>query len=145
MTQYYPNSLFSGGVLAWSLSLTLITAQLVPEQTHEPASVNLSVGSLPNGTVSPYLSTMSIVYAWAPDSAGYSNGTIARWAQANHVNTVRFPAGMASYWNWENPSGCVGKIGANICCIKYVYLKFCFFFVDTWAGPLWTRNGPRRI
>ena len=50
---------------------------------------------------------MSLVYVWAPDAA-YENGTMAAWAKVNHLNTARFPAGMASYWNWENPSGFMG-------------------------------------
>ena len=78
---------------------------------HPPAPANIALGltdptSL--GTVSPYLASMSLVYAWAPDAAGYANGTIAQWANAHHINTARFPAGMASYWNWENPSGAMG-------------------------------------
>lgn len=51
---------------------------------------------------------MSLVYAWAPDRA-YSNGTMAAWAKSNHLHTARYPAGMASYFNWENPTGQMGN------------------------------------
>ena len=28
------------------------------------------------------------------------------------LNTARYPAGMTSYWNWENPSGYMGEAAA---------------------------------
>jgi hypothetical protein len=95
--------------------MTLLHAVLYLSAALQPAAplnVTLSidaagVGAL--GTVSPFLASMSIVYAWAPNAAGYANGTIARWANEHHLNTARYPAGMASYWNWENPSGMMGE------------------------------------
>eukprot|EP01048_Picozoa_sp_COSAG05_P021490 COSAG05_NODE_3970_length_1744_cov_4.354407_1_plen_495_part_10 len=73
-----------------------------------PALVSIVVSNEPSWTVSPYLASMSLVYAWAPDAA-YKNGTMAKWAAQHRLNTARFPAGMASYWNWEEPSGLMGK------------------------------------
>jgi hypothetical protein len=71
-----------------------------PGPAPRPVVVNLSVASRPSWTVSPWLATMSLVYCWAPDAAGYKNGTMARWANTHRFNTARFPAGTASYWNW---------------------------------------------
>jgi hypothetical protein len=51
---------------------------------------------------------MSLVYSWAPDAI-YKNGTIAEWAKRNKLATARYPAGEASYYNWENPSGTMGN------------------------------------
>ena len=45
--------------------------------------------------ISPYLASMSLVYAWAPDAA-YKNGTMAAWARRHRLHTARFPAGMAA-------------------------------------------------
>jgi len=59
-------------------------------------------------TISPYLASMSLVYAWAPDAV-YKNGSIAEYAKQHRVATARYPAGMASYWNWENPTGIMGQ------------------------------------
>jgi hypothetical protein len=50
--------------------------------------------------------------AWAPDAA-YDNGTMASWARAHRLNTARYPAGMAAYWNWEAPSGMMGVSSLN--------------------------------
>jgi hypothetical protein len=57
--------------------------------------------------ISPYLATMSLVYSWAPDAI-YKNGSMANWAKQNKLATARYPAGEASYYNWENPSGLMG-------------------------------------
>lgn len=98
----------------------------------KPAVVELSVSSTAAWNISPYLASMSLVYAWAPDAA-YGNGTMAQWARSHHINTARYPAGMASCacdricvllalhsdclterwssctdWNWEAPSGMMG-------------------------------------
>jgi len=50
---------------------------------------------------------MSFVYAWAPDKV-YQNGSVAAYARSIGVTTARYPAGQASYWDWENP---IGKMG----------------------------------
>ena len=67
----------------------------------------------PTRTISPYLASMSLVYAWAPDvvygNASRPNSTMAMWARAHKLRTARYPAGEASYWNWEDPSGAMGK------------------------------------
>jgi hypothetical protein len=78
-----------------------------PPPAPRPDVVEVSVAAQSSWTVSPYLASMSLVYAWAPDAA-YKNGTMAEWARHHHINTARFPAGMASYWNWEEPSGYMG-------------------------------------
>ena len=74
--------------------------------------VSATIGA-PLRTISPYLASMSLVYAWAPDAvygnATYRNATLRDWALANRLRTARYPAGMASYWNWEDPSGAMGK------------------------------------
>ena len=72
------------------------------------------MSSVSSRVVSPYLASMSIVYAWAPDRA-YANGTIGAWAKEHKLNTARYPAGMAAYWNWEVPSGYMGvaSLGGN--------------------------------
>ena len=31
------------------------------------------------------------------------------WSKSNGLVTARYPAGMASYWNWEDPSGTMGQ------------------------------------
>jgi hypothetical protein len=67
----------------------------------------MTVAETPAWVISPYLASMSLVYAWAPDAA-YSNGTMAQWARSHRINTARYPAGMAAYWNWEAPSGMMG-------------------------------------
>jgi len=69
--------------------------------------VDVQITSKPQWRISEYLSSMSLVYAWAPDSV-YSNGSMATWASTNRVTTARYPAGMASYWNWEQPTGRMG-------------------------------------
>jgi hypothetical protein len=66
------------------------------------------VNATPGAPISPFLSTYSLVYAWAPDAV-YQNGTLAEWARVNRVATARYPAGMASYFNWENPTGQMGN------------------------------------
>ena len=72
------------------------------------ATVGITVTNDAAFHISPYLASMSLVYAWAPDVA-YSNGTMAAWASAHGIATARYPAGMASYWNWQDPSGIMGK------------------------------------
>jgi hypothetical protein len=69
-----------------------------PPPAPRPDVVLLRVSGTSTRRISPYLASMSIVYAWAPDRAGYANGTIGRWAARHHLNTARFPAGMAAYW-----------------------------------------------
>ena len=32
---------------------------------------------------------------------GKSNMTMSDWSKSNGLATARYPAGMASYWNWE--------------------------------------------
>lgn len=63
--------------------------------------------------ISPYLASMSLVYSWAPDSVygnkTHPNSTMTRWARQRGIATARYPAGQASYWNWEDPSGAMGK------------------------------------
>lgn len=63
--------------------------------------------------ISRYLSSMSLVYAWAPDmvygNSTYQNTTVAEWARSHGLASARYPAGMASYYNWEDPSGTMGK------------------------------------
>ena len=79
-----------------------------------PAGV---VTALINGvalwTISPYLASMSLVYSWAPDvvygNSSYRNDTMVKWARAHRLSTARYPAGEASYFNWEDPSGAMGK------------------------------------
>ena len=39
----------------------------------------------------------------------YQNRTTAEMARSAGVATARYPAGMASYYNWEDPSGTMGK------------------------------------
>lgn len=80
-----------------------------PPPSPPPAHVSATVESVPAWTISRWLATMSLVYCWAPDAAGYANGSIASWAKATKMTTARFPAGTASYWNWENPSGYMGQ------------------------------------
>eukprot|EP00041_Stephanoeca_diplocostata_P035070 m.1224826 g.1224826 ORF g.1224826 m.1224826 type:complete len:595 (+) comp24627_c0_seq9:70-1854(+) len=72
--------------------------------------VNITVSRrTPNDqwVISHYLAAMSFVYCWAPDRV-YSNGTMVQWARKNNVATARYPAGTASYWDWEHPSGNMG-------------------------------------
>ena len=85
-----------------------------PAPAPRPDVVEVSVAAQSSWTVSPYLASMSLVYAWAPDAA-YKNGTMAKWAKHHRLNTARYPAGMASYWNWEEPSGYMGvtSLSAN--------------------------------
>ena len=49
----------------------------------------------------------------APDAvygnASRPNATMTDWARANRLTTARYPAGEASYWNWEDPSGVMGR------------------------------------
>ena len=63
--------------------------------------------------ISPYLASMSLVYSWAPDAvygnASRPNSTMADWARKHHLATARYPGGEASYWNWEDPSGVMGR------------------------------------
>ena len=40
---------------------------------------------------------------------GKSNTTMSDWSKSNGLVTARYPAGMASYWNWEDPSGTMGQ------------------------------------
>ena len=40
---------------------------------------------------------------------GNSNTTMSDWSKSNGLVTARYPAGMASYWNWEDPSGTMGE------------------------------------
>ena len=89
-----------------------------PPPVPPPSSVLLSVGAICKWTISPYLASMSLVYAWARDAAGYKNGTIATWATENRLETARYPAGMASYWNWESPSGEMGNSSLSADWIK---------------------------
>ena len=77
--------------------------------------IGLYVDASQPRAISPYLATMSIVYAWAPDamygvnaSVG-ANDTMAAWARSNNVAAVRYPGGQASYCNWEDPSGIMGQ------------------------------------
>ena len=76
------------------------------------ATVDLSIGA-PTHTISPYLASMSLVYSWAPDAvygnASRPNSTMVDWARLHRLHTARYPAGEASYWNWEDPSGAMGK------------------------------------
>ncbi len=85
-----------------------------PPPAPRPDVVTLTVAAQSSWTVSPYLASMSLVYAWAPDAA-YKNGTMAEWARQHRLNTARYPAGQASYWNWEEPSGYMGvtSLSAN--------------------------------
>ena len=76
-----------------------------------------AVSAILHGTalwsISPYLASMSLVYSWAPDAvygnSTYKNSTMADWALAHGLSTARYPAGEASYWNWEDPSGVMGR------------------------------------
>ena len=71
------------------------------------------IDGTPRWRISPYLASMSLVYAWAPDSvygnSSFTNDTMIQWAKANRISTARYPAGMASYFNWEDPSGVMGE------------------------------------
>mmetsp|Transcript_22243 Transcript_22243/g.63118 ORF Transcript_22243/g.63118 Transcript_22243/m.63118 type:complete len:576 (+) Transcript_22243:67-1794(+) len=78
------------------------------EEDVHAAEVDVHIDLKPQWQISQYLSSMSLVYAWAPDAV-YQNHTIAKWAKQHRVATARFPAGMASYWNWENPTGRMGE------------------------------------
>ena len=53
------------------------------------------------------------MYTWAPDAvygnASTPNATMTNWARENRLTTARYPAGEASYWNWEDPSGVMGR------------------------------------
>merc|ERR1712232_1333393 len=40
-------------------------------------------------------------------------GTMADWSRKAGLHTARYPAGEASYWNWEDPSGTMGKTTLN--------------------------------
>ena len=75
--------------------------------------VTVSVGGGPERAISPYLASMSLVYSWAPDAvygnASRPNSTMADWARKHHLATARYPGGEASYWNWEDPSGVMGR------------------------------------
>lgn len=77
-----------------------------------PSLVSVEVDYAPRWRISPYLSSLSLVYCWAPDAV-YGNGSLARWAREQRVATARFPAGTASYWNWENPTGMMGQSTLN--------------------------------
>ena len=84
-----------------------------PPPPPPPDVVDIHIASDLSWTISPYLASMSLVYAWAPDRAGYQNGTMASWATEHRINTARYPAGMAAYWNWEEPSGYMGVSSLN--------------------------------
>jgi hypothetical protein len=53
---------------------------------------------------------MSLVYSWAKDYYydPKQNGSVTSWAKQNRLNIARYPAGEASFWNWEAPSGYMG-------------------------------------
>lgn len=87
--------------------LLLAVATSVRRVDAGEGALTFVIGAPSGNTVSPYLASMSIVYCWARD-AMYSNGTMAAWARRNGLHTARYPAGTASYWNWENPSGIMG-------------------------------------
>lgn len=78
-----------------------------------PTPVTCTIGAASTRTISPYLASMSLVYTWAPDAvygnASRPNATMTDWARANRLTTARYPAGEASYWNWEDPSGVMGR------------------------------------
>ena len=81
-----------------------------PPHTPRPDVVELLVNSTAAWTVSPYLASMSLVYEWAPDYH-YDiklNGSITKWAKKHQLKIARYPAGQASQWNWESPSGYMG-------------------------------------
>ena len=75
--------------------------------------VTVSIGGGPDRAISPYLASMSLVYSWAPDAvygnASRPNSTMADWARKHRLATARYPGGEASYWNWEDPSGVMGR------------------------------------
>ena len=74
--------------------------------------VTVDIHNFPDGIwrISPYLASMSLVYSWAPDQVyGGSNSTMSDWSKENGLATARYPAGQASYWNWEDPSGLMGE------------------------------------
>ena len=85
-----------------------------PPAPGQAVGVLVSTSTSTSTTISPYLSTFSLVYAWAPDAV-YANGTthtlptLAAYARANRVATARWPAGQASYFNWENSTGQMGN------------------------------------
>ena len=79
-----------------------------PSPLPPPESVSLTIDSTEKWNISQYLASMSLVYTWAPDRA-YANGTMAAWAKENKLHTARYPAGTASYFNWENPTGQMGN------------------------------------
>eukprot|EP00040_Diaphanoeca_grandis_P031659 m.189837 g.189837 ORF g.189837 m.189837 type:complete len:476 (-) comp32388_c2_seq2:159-1586(-) len=81
----------------------------------DPTKVDVAIQSMDvdgGATISPYLASMSLVYSWAPDAV-YANGSIIAWANRTGLKTARYPAGTASYWNWENPTGQMGNSSLN--------------------------------
>eukprot|EP00448_Togula_jolla_P017521 CAMPEP_0170575298 /NCGR_PEP_ID=MMETSP0224-20130122/3790_1 /TAXON_ID=285029 /ORGANISM="Togula jolla, Strain CCCM 725" /LENGTH=427 /DNA_ID=CAMNT_0010898075 /DNA_START=153 /DNA_END=1436 /DNA_ORIENTATION=+ len=55
---------------------------------------------------------MSIVYMWAPDEVTQGTAFVDALRSQN-TSMIRYPGGDASYWNWENPSGKMGKSTLN--------------------------------
>ena len=87
-----------------------------PTPAPRPGVVELLVnGTARDRPISPFLASMSVVYQWAPDYLYNTslNGSITRWAKEHRINIARYPAGQASLWNWEAPSGWMGMSSFN--------------------------------
>eukprot|EP00947_MAST-08B_sp_MAST-8B-sp1_P001296 g1296.t1 len=86
---------------------------LLPVASATSGIVDATISELPLWKVSPFLASYSLVYSWAPDrlygNETYKNDTLLRFARAHGLATARYPAGEASYWNWEDPSGVMGR------------------------------------
>lgn len=95
------------------VEITLIVILIAAKSSGEsPVDVTFDIGNDSMWTISRYLASMSLVYSWAPDkyygTATGQNTTLAAWAVRNKLATARWPAGEASYFNWEDPSGRMG-------------------------------------
>lgn len=104
------HSLKTGDCSKWATPTSCAAWISFSPPSPSPASgVQLEITMDARWTISPYLSSMSLVYAWAPDAVYVKNGSLSEYARQHRVATARYPAGMASYWNWEEPTGIMGQ------------------------------------